>query len=564
MFLLAQPTLELNREKPHLQRIQNQNVRELVNMPKFIQTVQQINKLTSSLPTTSPLFEDKLHEESSCDVGQHQVYHYLLDLVKRDIDQSHDSFTEITMQRLVQQCTEKDETDVTTRRFLNIQATYKSLQLQYYDILCKNFPQYPTTLATFAIERFMIEDYLYEHIFLDSAQDSVYDDNLSEKLNLFASAIEPKQLDIQLDVKNVHWKSAVKTFRTINLSRSISGKLESLAEAMKHLFDIPAFNSMGGDTFLSLTIYLVMYANIRDLHSNIKFLTNYSEIFYETEMNGQWGYFLTNLSIAVSWWKNVNLCSKPLSEYFMAVTPQQVEDIVCKWNCVYGTKLIPDADFVIVEDHFAPQAAPNDEQKKKCSDQTVKIYKMNKRLMHKRQNSSDFFSLDPDANSAKSLGSIADQEDLVHRWQPRPITAKRANGFVANCVVSWDYVSKISEEDNSATGERRLSVSSCPELNYVYSERRSKPRRSSFKKIGPMFANAVNWLHRRPSVNTAGTFNLPENRKAASSPLSSPRLATLLKSPEPSIMQTIPETPPSSSYENIIMKEFEASSLRTT
>jgi len=122
--------------------------------------------------------------------------------------------------------------------------------------------------------------------------------------------------------------------------------------SFKSLFHIESMEQMDGDSLISLIIFLTMYSNMRHLHSTMEYLIVYVEAFYPMAMMGQWGYFLTNLSVAVSWWKSINITEEPLSTYFKsdALSAMDVEQLIRRWNIVYGTKLKPDADFVMFED----------------------------------------------------------------------------------------------------------------------------------------------------------------------------------------------------------------------
>jgi hypothetical protein len=436
---------------------------------------------------------------------------------------------ELLMQQLV---TQLSKTTLKDKIHLLVTATFKLLHDHYSPLLLQqqqSSTSTTTTLVTSVIERFMIQDYLYEYIFVQSSSSSStasippqlpilltihhpiynHDQQLSEKLNLFASILEPKHFDIaSLDTTNIHWKKATQLLRSMNDHHNIYGKCTCLEQAFKCLFDISHYIHMSGDTFLSLVIYLVMYCNIKNMYSTLQFLTDYTEIFYEQEMTGQWGYFITNLSIAVNWWQNVNLAMKPISDYFVALNRYELESVIQKWNIVYGTQLLPDSDFVIVA---SSSSSIKQRRNSTCSSSEQQESNLNS---SSSSSSSSSGTSEQDTSSIDSIVSSNSlfEEDLnitnnlmnPHRWYPKPLNHKT---MIADCVVSWDYVNDVSSEldndDPLNTNLSRASIS-CPDLdnsyqteglNYLDNHSKSGRRRSgSMQKIGPIFLNAIDWM----------------------------------------------------------------------
>jgi hypothetical protein len=385
--------------------------------------------------------------------------------------------------------------------FNTIQSTFHQIYDLYSPVLFAKFPAASQLLVQAAIEHYIVEDYIFEYIFIESAQDAQYDDNLTEKLNIFTGVIQPKHLDIaQLDVSDKAWLKSVKLFRSMNKQKTVYGKMSCLQQAFKNLFEIETFKTMGGDSLLSLVIYLILYSNIRYLHSTMKFLLRYGELLYEQEMVGQWGYFLTNLSIAVSWWKSVDLEAQPITAFFHSesLTLNEVEEIITKWNKTYSTrlKLPPDSEFVFVDVETQTKSDSSAEEEDSQSTLTDASSYSDSVLINRSSN------LDVSDAAINEPGDFCSwNQELNTIWTSRPVSIRK-KGFVDKNLVSWDYVTHVDEKTSRSPRKKR-PTSRIPSLVQPLDPSSSKSTtllddikriyNSNGRKIAPI-NQMLNWL----------------------------------------------------------------------
>jgi hypothetical protein len=156
---------------------------------------------------------------------------------------------------------------------------------------------------------------LHKVFFQPDSDDAPRDELLSQRMILL-SFIEPKHLDITgLSLEDAALQPAIQELQKLNTYKSPRDKLVCILNCCKYISTIQAGlhpeDGRGADTFLPLLIYTTLQANPPHLMSNLEYIQRFRS---PASLQGEAGYILTNMFIAVRFIQNMNATQLSISE----------------------------------------------------------------------------------------------------------------------------------------------------------------------------------------------------------------------------------------------------------
>lgn len=149
----------------------------------------------------------------------------------------------------------------------------------------KQIPQ-DSILLDQDVVRWCVEKWLFEHVyeslFATDASDKVKDRLLSAKIAALAALVQPEHMNVSITMyHNEHWQHAMFALKKMNMYQTPRAKLQCIEASFKSLIklayslkkQINMDDDPTADDLLPLCILLILKANPKNLHSNIKHVT---------------------------------------------------------------------------------------------------------------------------------------------------------------------------------------------------------------------------------------------------------------------------------------------------
>ncbi len=166
------------------------------------------------------------------------------------------------------------------------------------------------------LERFVVSK-IYRVIFAPTAADLERDEKLSQRIQLLRSWLEPRHLDISLDLTSKRnakvMDLAVEQLSKWNTFKAPRDKMVCILNACKAVWKLLGANgkAAGADDFLPHLIYTVVRANPPNLYSTVEYISRYR---HPDKMAQEFGYYFTQLASVVPFLEGLSHKSLSISE----------------------------------------------------------------------------------------------------------------------------------------------------------------------------------------------------------------------------------------------------------
>ncbi len=168
------------------------------------------------------------------------------------------------------------------------------------------------------LERFVMSK-IYRVIFAPASSDLERDEKLQQRIQLLASWLEPRHLDINLDLSNKRSARvmglAVDQLQKWNTFKAPRDKMVCILNSCKAVWKLLGAKTdgkpAGADDFLPHLIFVVIRANPPNLYSTVEYISRYR---HPDKMAQEFGYYFTQLASVVPFLEGLTHKSFSVSE----------------------------------------------------------------------------------------------------------------------------------------------------------------------------------------------------------------------------------------------------------